>query len=143
MTTRMFRVLIVEDDLALQPFWTLIVKRCFDRVIMDWAVSSEHALQMVATLNKSGFGYDLIVVDLFLAGSDTGYEFLQSEEVAKIRRPPRSTLFPYTTLFRSGGEDEQQNGFGFDGASGRVGIEVSQHSSGGRHHVQAVERGEM
>ncbi len=84
MTTRMFRVLIVEDDLALQPFWTLIVKRCFDRVIMDWAVSSEHALQMVATLNRSGFGYDLIVVDLFLAGSDTGYEFLQSEEVAKM-----------------------------------------------------------
>src|SRR3712207_7335986 len=23
-----------------------------------------------------------------------------------IRRPPRSTLFPYTTLFRSAGEDE-------------------------------------
>src|SRR2546429_7259436 len=24
-----------------------------------------------------------------------------------IRRPPRSTLFPYTTLFRSGGEQKQ------------------------------------
>src|SRR5687768_17720227 len=24
-----------------------------------------------------------------------------------IRRPPRSTLFPYTTLFRSGGADER------------------------------------
>src|SRR2546422_8600203 len=24
-----------------------------------------------------------------------------------IRRPPRSTLFPYTTLFRSGSEDDQ------------------------------------
>src|SRR2546430_6794999 len=24
-----------------------------------------------------------------------------------IRRPPRSTLFPYTTLFRSGGHDAQ------------------------------------
>src|SRR5688572_32391676 len=24
-----------------------------------------------------------------------------------LRRPPRSTLFPYTTLFRSGGEDLQ------------------------------------
>src|SRR5687768_17672280 len=24
-----------------------------------------------------------------------------------IRRPPRSTLFPYTTLFRSGGADDQ------------------------------------
>src|SRR5689334_23568175 len=23
-----------------------------------------------------------------------------------IRRPPRSTLFPYTTLFRSGGDDQ-------------------------------------
>src|SRR3712207_8621287 len=28
-----------------------------------------------------------------------------------IRRPPRSTLFPYTTLFRSGGDiDRQQRG---------------------------------
>src|SRR2546426_8257260 len=25
-----------------------------------------------------------------------------------IRRPPRSTLFPYTTLFRSGGESNQR-----------------------------------
>src|SRR5262245_62927856 len=25
----------------------------------------------------------------------------------RIRRPPRSTLFPYTTLFRSGGESGQ------------------------------------
>src|SRR3712207_7265285 len=27
-----------------------------------------------------------------------------------IRRPPRSTLFPYTTLFRSGGEIERHQG---------------------------------
>src|SRR5260370_8140222 len=27
-----------------------------------------------------------------------------------IRRPPRSTLFPYTTLFRSGGELGQEQG---------------------------------
>src|SRR3712207_7310985 len=27
-----------------------------------------------------------------------------------IRRPPRSTLFPYTTLFRSGSGDEQHGG---------------------------------
>src|SRR5690242_21418230 len=27
-----------------------------------------------------------------------------------IRRPPRSTLFPYTTLFRSPGEREQHRG---------------------------------
>src|SRR5260370_25339728 len=27
-----------------------------------------------------------------------------------IRRPPRSTLFPYTTLFRTGGNDEKFHG---------------------------------
>src|SRR3989475_8654566 len=34
-----------------------------------------------------------------------------------IRRPPRSTLFPYTTLFRSGQSEEvfQQQGFHVDG----------------------------
>src|SRR2546422_7422050 len=30
-----------------------------------------------------------------------------------IRRPPRSTLFPYTTLFRSAGNDSQANPDGF------------------------------
>src|SRR3712207_8115926 len=29
-----------------------------------------------------------------------------------IRRPPRSTLFPYTTLFRSAGEVKRQAGIG-------------------------------
>src|SRR5438876_3425140 len=29
-----------------------------------------------------------------------------------IRRPPRSTLFPYTTLFRSRGDKEAGDGFG-------------------------------
>src|SRR3712207_7107097 len=33
-----------------------------------------------------------------------------------IRRPPRSTLFPYTTLFRSDGDDRR----GDDGVRGRV-----------------------
>src|SRR3712207_8313944 len=30
-----------------------------------------------------------------------------------IRRPPRSTLFPYTTLFRSGRDADRQEGEGF------------------------------
>src|SRR3712207_7452690 len=32
-----------------------------------------------------------------------------------IRRPPRSTLFPYTTLFRSGGEGDKRDAVGEDG----------------------------
>src|SRR5687767_15355781 len=41
-----------------------------------------------------------------------------------IRRPPRSTLFPYTTLFRSAGADE-------DGVDG----DVAQRRPGGQAHV--------
>src|SRR5256885_12841288 len=41
-----------------------------------------------------------------------------------IRRPPRSTLFPYTTLFRS------------DLAAGHPGAEV--HACGSMHHDPAV-----
>src|SRR3712207_8095495 len=31
-----------------------------------------------------------------------------------IRRPPRSTLFPYTTLFRSGGQDREHRQAGLE-----------------------------
>src|SRR5256886_3480802 len=34
-----------------------------------------------------------------------------------IRRPPRSTLFPYTTLFRSNGQREDNNNFLIEGIS--------------------------
>src|SRR2546426_8470939 len=34
-----------------------------------------------------------------------------------IRRPPRSTLFPYTTLFRSAGEFSEQNPAGPEGGA--------------------------
>src|SRR3989442_8908942 len=38
-----------------------------------------------------------------------------------IRRPPRSTLFPYTTLFRSRGATRRARGGGRDEADGRIG----------------------
>src|SRR5258707_8331705 len=65
-----------------------------------------------------------------------------------IRRPPRSTLFPYTTLFRSGSEEDLQQrmqefrdraqreggggfggggGGGFGGPGGRVIVRSEQH----------------
>src|SRR3712207_7425297 len=44
-----------------------------------------------------------------------------------IRRPPRSTLFPYTTLFRSGTTDEG----GLHEKSDRIGVRVV----GRRHGV--------
>src|SRR5256885_8396743 len=41
-----------------------------------------------------------------------------------IRRPPRSTLFPYTTLFRSGGTRGDRSGGG--GGTGRAGVAGTQ-----------------
>src|SRR3712207_7717662 len=37
-----------------------------------------------------------------------------------IRRPPRSTLFPYTTLFRSQGADQRVVGSAYAGPPGRA-----------------------
>src|SRR3712207_8465808 len=52
-----------------------------------------------------------------------------------IRRPPRSTLFPYTTLFRSGSAnavDDQRSGFPWPV------IDVDAPSEGGSGTVQTV-----
>src|SRR2546427_7320706 len=42
-----------------------------------------------------------------------------------IRRPPRSTLFPYTTLFRSLGEDFLSNAIGLAADLRSTGMNVS------------------
>src|SRR3712207_6881821 len=53
-----------------------------------------------------------------------------------IRRPPRSTLFPYTTLFRSGNLGFTQRGrieyarFGCAGAGGRINTDFIDNSAG-------------
>src|SRR2546427_8376271 len=49
-----------------------------------------------------------------------------------IRRPPRSTLFPYTTLFRSADADRREVGLASRGA------EASELRHGHRHLVVAV-----
>src|ERR1039457_4861872 len=47
-----------------------------------------------------------------------------------IRRPPRSTLFPYTTLFRSGGVSEGLQVAGGDGADeSAVAARSEEHTS--------------
>src|SRR2546430_13208969 len=50
-----------------------------------------------------------------------------------IRRPPRSTLFPYTTLFRSTRREDADAGPGRDGAGGgdgRPGVAARSAESG-------------
>src|SRR3712207_8299039 len=48
-----------------------------------------------------------------------------------IRRPPRSTLFPYTTLFRSGASVTNDRAEGFRNAiQGETGMEIVASQSG-------------
>lgn len=77
-------VLIVEDDLSLRPLWTVIIRRCSEMARIDWAVSSEEAEKIIKDCGKKD-PFDLIIADLFLAGSNTGLEFLGSSEVQKTQ----------------------------------------------------------
>src|SRR2546426_2060228 len=57
-----------------------------------------------------------------------------------IRRPPRSTLFPYTTLFRSFADMLGRNGFGHVAEPGAVAADAGlQHSAGGSARSGDVE----
>src|SRR4051812_49645238 len=62
-----------------------------------------------------------------------------------IRRPPRSTLFPYTTLFRSPvgqrpavPEQHPQHGRGRDPHPAQVGTRSEEHTSELQSHVNLV-----
>src|SRR2546422_11502799 len=48
-----------------------------------------------------------------------------------IRRPPRSTLFPYTTLFRSGGGQAESHELYREDAGEGEGTEHKDHDRGG------------
>lgn len=68
------RILIIEDDLSLRPFWEWILKSAVTHVAIDWVVTVNSA---EALLKKSFAGrrlYDLIIADVFLAGGKTGIE---------------------------------------------------------------------
>lgn len=71
------RVLVVEDDLALRPFWELILRRQFNEYHLDWAISCEEAERMISSSVKYDSTYSLIVTDLFLAGSATGLDLIR------------------------------------------------------------------
>lgn len=73
------KVLIVDDDLSQIPLWKYIIGRTSDKAAISWAVSAEQAKVIMAQNKK----FDLIIVDLFLAGSETGLQFLESPEVQK------------------------------------------------------------
>src|SRR3712207_7768997 len=60
-----------------------------------------------------------------------------------IPRPPRSTLFPYTTLFRSGALGVQRAGRLRTGLAGSLGVDLSERHRGdglGLRHLGRLDR---
>src|SRR6267142_4736752 len=57
-----------------------------------------------------------------------------------IRRPPRSTLFPYTTLFRPDGPHDERPHLGppDDGSGDHAGLRSEEHTSELQSHVNLV-----
>ena len=79
------KILIVEDDLALKPIWEKFFKLMAAGTVIEWAVSCEEAFKMINQTNEAGSSYFLIISDIFLAGSKTGMELINSSEVANSK----------------------------------------------------------
>ena len=78
------KILIVEDDLSQKPLWSHVISRFSSSTEIEWVVSSEQAKKLIENSKTQSIPYDLIIVDLFLAGSDTGLDFLRSSEVRDL-----------------------------------------------------------
>ena len=85
-----YRVLIIEDDLAYKPLWADILRRQFGGQVAEicWAVSAEEARVQYERSVASGQFFDFIITDVFLAGSDTGLDFVENIFADDQEAPP-------------------------------------------------------
>jgi len=72
---RLFRVLIVEDDLTVEPIWDVILRRAIDNVGYRW-VTTEHAAEEILRARRGAKEpeFDLVISDVFLSGPKTGID---------------------------------------------------------------------
>jgi CheY-like chemotaxis protein len=71
--TGQWKVLVVEDDLSLKPFWEFLIKKNWPQAELEWAVSGERASQLLKSTVRFP-PFDLIVSDVFLSGALTGID---------------------------------------------------------------------
>lgn len=73
-TAKEVRVLVVEDDLSLQPLWNHIIHEAYPKARVDWATTEEVAERLIRQRFKRGRPYNLVISDVFLAGRKTGID---------------------------------------------------------------------
>jgi response regulator of citrate/malate metabolism len=75
------QILIAEDDLTLQPLWSAMINKSITGAKIIWSVSSEEAQKIIQSHQQNQRAFDVIISDIFLAGSETGINFLSSDLV--------------------------------------------------------------
>lgn len=85
-----YKVLIIEDDLAYKPLWADILRRNLGANVAEihWAVSAEEARIQYEKVLSTGQFFDFIITDVFLAGSDTGLDFVENIFADDQEAPP-------------------------------------------------------
>lgn len=68
------RVLIVEDDQTYEPFWRTLILGINPETTIDWVFSEEAAERYLLKGFQTGHAYDLVILDILLAGDATGLE---------------------------------------------------------------------
>ncbi len=68
------KILVVEDDITFEPYWTAIVERADRNAQVFWATSEMEAENMILDAIESGHEFDLVITDIFLSGSRTGID---------------------------------------------------------------------
>lgn len=85
MSIKTKKVLIAEDDMALKPLWEAFFRRLGKNITIHWTVSCEEAIKIIDKATKEDDEFDLIISDIFLAGSGTGIELLNSPEANRTQ----------------------------------------------------------
>lgn len=74
LTEKPLRILMVEDDMTLQPIWKSLFSQIFPKHQLDWVISGSEAVNRIDQRSSAGAPYDLILADVFLAGAQTGLD---------------------------------------------------------------------
>ena len=71
------RVLIVEDNLDWEEVWKLVLHVFAEESEIFWATSVVEAKQLLSEKASNGFRFDIVICDIFLSGSLTGFDFFE------------------------------------------------------------------
>jgi hypothetical protein len=71
---RQNRFLIVEDDVLAKDIWEQVISTVYPSAVISWVRTEEGAEMQIRNHLKAGTTFDLVIVDIFLAGKNTGIE---------------------------------------------------------------------